>query len=287
MSQKTCEECGALRDFAVCEGFEVCTSCGEADQSFIDVKHHWSVDSKAFSPDQTLATYISKSSNAQNRRLQRVQQWNAVTPKEREMRHTVTEFASIQASLSLSSHIVDLAVKLYGDFLTHLADTLLHRCKRRTCLRAASVFFACKELGVPRERKEIASKLKLPLKNVTKCCNLFFDVMGQVFREKPPLTAADFVERYCALLGVTDRQMVHEMIDATARLNLLNDKTPTSVASTCILFLVNHKGLPITKADVQQKCGNSNAIITRSLATLAKNKEELLANIKDHGGTGW
>ncbi len=281
-----CETCHQESEFVVIEGFEVCTSCGQAHEEFIDMKHHWSVENKTFA--QNLATFISKSSgNAQNRRLQRVQQWNSVTPKEREMRHTVVEFASIQALMSLSSHIVDLAVKMYSEFLNKLVDTALSRCKRRSCLRAAAVFFACKELGLPRERKEIAQRLKLPLKNVTKCCNLFFDLMGQEFREKPPLAAMDFVERYCALLGVTDRSMVHDLIQSTARLNLLSDKTPTSVASTCILFLINHLNLPISKNEVHNKCGNSSAIITRSYSILLKNKSEILEDIKKNSGSQW
>lgn len=279
-----CSVCQSPQEFEVADGLEVCRTCGCAHEGFIDIKHHWSVEGKTFSPEERLATFIGKSSSTQSRRLQRLQQWNSVTPKEREMRQTVVEFASIKASLGLSPHMVDLAVKLYDDFLTQLATTVLHRCKRRSALRAAAVFFACKELGVPRERKEIALKLGLPLKNVTKGCNLFFDMMGKSFREKPPLTALDFVERYCALLGVTERDMVHELIEATERLALFNDKTPMSVASACILFLINHLQLDITKAEVQMKCGNSSAIITRSMAVLVKHSDALKEDIKRHGG---
>ena len=283
-----CEYCLEECDFEVCDGFEVCTMCGSAHEGFIEMKHHWSLDGKTFTPNQPLATLISKSGgNAQSRRLQRVQQWNSVTPREREMRQTVVEFASIQASLGLSARIVDLAVSIYGDFLTRLAETSQNRCKRRTCLRAAAVFFACKELGVPRERKELAQKLKLPLKNVTKCCNMFFDLMGQTFREKPPLTASDFVERYCAMLGLMDREMVSDVIDAVSRLDLLSDKTPTSIASASILFLIKHRDLPISKAEVQLKCGNSNAIITRAYATLIKYRLEILENIKENSEKPW
>lgn len=282
-----CATCCEPRYFAVCDGFEVCTTCGDAHDGFIDMKHHWSMEGRTFAPNQSLTTFISKSGSTQNRRLQRIQQWNAVTPKEREMRQTVVEFASIQASLMLSSHIVDVAVKLYGDVLSRLVETEMHRCKRRSSLRAAAILFACKDLGVPRERKEIAQKLSLPLKNVTKCCNLFYDLMGQDFRERPPLSPLDFIERYCAILGVNDRAMMQDLIEAASRLNLLTNKTPTSVASACILFLINHLGLPVTKAEVQKKCGISSAIITRSYAVLTENKDEILADIRKSGSTRW
>lgn len=198
------------------------------------------------------------------------------------MRQTLQEFESIQGAMGLSSQIIDQAVELYERILARLTDNVIYRCKRRSSLRAASIFFACKELGVPRERKEISKALLVPLKNVTKCCNLYLDLLGKDFREKPPLTAVDFVERYCALLGICDRQLVVDLIHSASRLNLLSDKTPTSVASACILFSIDHLNLPISKQDVQDKCGNSSAILTRSHAILVKNKERILADIKAH-----
>ena len=273
----TCQSCDG-HDLVVLEGLQVCTDCGLTNDAFLDMKPHWSTEHKLFT-DTSLTTLVGKASGLHNHRLQRIQQWNSATPREREMRQTVQAFEQIQAALSLSTQIVDTAITLYNDVLTKITEVSIYKCKRRTGLRAAAVFFACKESGFPRQRQEIARSLKMPLKNVTKCCNLYLDLMGQSFREKPPLTATDFVDRYCALLGVCDRNFVLSIVAAAEDLKILKDKTPTSVASACILFAINHIGLPILKGDVQSKCGNSSAILTRSYATLLKHQDTILQHI--------
>jgi transcription initiation factor TFIIIB Brf1 subunit/transcription initiation factor TFIIB len=247
-------------------GYNVCVDCGE-------------VLSKPFDALRGPCAQTGMATGFQRRRKSCKWSSTAQEREERQERRLRQDFCEIQNAMGLAQTLVDRSMELYKELLAGLRESRQTNCKRRDGLRAAAVFFACKEQGLPRQRKEIASKLKIPLKTVTRSCNVFLDAMGSAFREAPPLQAEDFVDRYCARLGIDDRAFVSKVVRCVEENGLLSHRAPTSITAACVAFAAEELGLGVKKRDVQAAFGNSVAILSKSHSVLKRHSGLILRKV--------
>ncbi len=294
-----CAECG--EDFVnqyISDGFLVCTGCGLVKDVFIDSNAEWrcfstSVGAKDVSgvrcgeaassllPGTQLNTYIG----GKDKRLQRMHQWNNVSAKERNLHQIFKEFEQIGFSNNLSKSIVNTSFELYSKLYTEMENqnSGVKRCNVRQGLKAACIFFACKQLEVPRERKEIADMLHTTTKIVTKGCNSFMDIMGGDYVKMEPFKPNDFVTRFSQVLNIPYQHQLRlrAIVTYVSSLKELSDNTPPSVTSACVYFLSTHFKLDISKSDIHEKCGSSQIIITKTYNKIVPHKEDILNYVEN------
>ena len=283
------------------DGFYICSQCGVAQDVHIDTGPEWRIGSANGStnvtgtgiqantgrcgevasplmPGTQLNTYIGKGGSA---RQQRVHQWYNVSLKERNMYKIYNEFQQVAAAASMSNDIVVCAVDLYRKLEVELEsrNAGIKRCNVRQGLKAACVYYACKRLHRPRERKDIALMFDSTSKVVTRGCNMFLDVMGDEFINMDPVKPCDFLGRFCQLLGITypDEMQIVKVITAVETMEVMSDNTPTGIAAGCIFFYSVQHNIGLNKVAIRDKCGISQTIVSRVYVKLCANREHILA----------
>lgn len=293
IKQNKCDSCDALIiDHYVSDGFIICTNCGVVIDTFIDSNAEWrcfnTVSGRDLSsircggaannllPGTQLNTLIGGS----DKRLQRIHQWTNLSPRERTLHQIYKEFEHIGFMNNLTKSIINMAIELYTKLHSAMENKNcgVKRCNVRHGLKAACLYFACKQLNVPRERKEIADIIGSNTKIVTKGCNFFLDIMGDDFIKMEPFKPEDFVCRFCQILNIPFQfqDKLYKIVQFVSSLELLSDNTPTSITSACILFLSAEYKLNITKDEIHEKCGNSQIIIIRTYNKIIKFRLEIL-----------
>jgi transcription initiation factor TFIIIB Brf1 subunit/transcription initiation factor TFIIB len=233
-------------------------------------------------PGTQLNTFVG----GKDKRLQRVHQWNNLTPKERNMHQVYREFEQIGHTHRLGKAVVNAATQLYSRLYTEMENKNcgVKRCNVRQGLKAACLYFTCKQLNTPRERKEIAEMMGNTTRIVTKGCNSFLDIMGGDFIRMEPFTPRDFVERFCLLLGISYpmQRRLEVIVEYVSTLESLVDNTPTSVTSACIYFLSREYNLKISKETIHKTCGSSQIIITKTFSKIVPHASEIQELLKSY-----
>ena len=228
-------------------------------------------------PGAQLNTYIGKGGSA---RQQRVHQWYNLSSKERSLHQIYTEFQQIASTFSINGNIVLLATDLYRKLQSEMENrnSGVKRCNVRQGLKAACLYYACKKMNSPRERRDLAEMLDTTTKIVTRGCNTFLDVMGDEFIQMPPSKPHDFLGRFCGLLGLSyrDELAIGKLVHAAVTLGVLAESTPTSIASGCIYFYSVEQGYGIKKVTIRDKCGSSQAIVAKIHTKLCENRQRLM-----------
>ena len=268
----------------VSDGYIICTTCGVVNDTFIDSTAEWrcfnTVNGRDTSnircggvantllPGTQLNTLIGGS----DKRLQRIHQWTNLSSRERTLHQVHKEFEHIGFMNSIPKTIISTAIELYTQLYTVMENKNcgIKRCNIRHGLKAACLYFACKQLNTPRERKEIANLIGSTTKVVTKGCNLFQDIMGKDFIQIEPFKPEDFVSRFAQSLNVPFNHIdtLVNIVKFVSSFDILSDNTPTSITCACILFLSNECDLNITKEEIHDKCGNSQIIIVKTFNKL-------------------
>lgn len=252
---KECPECKEPIDKqSINNGYIVCDRCGGVLNAFIDTAAEWrtfsgnskgqdqarcSESKNPLLPDSfKMNTYIGDGP----RRLQRVHQWNNMSTRERMLHQMNKEFEEVTQSNGLPTVVYKSMCEYYYAVYNGLDERNygVKKCNVREGLKAACVFYACKQHRVPREIKEIAKMLNMPRKVVTQGCNLFAEVMGDEFMKQAPFKPMDFAERYCAALGFSFQmtKIVKEMLEWLESRRLMHENTPPSVTAAVIYRLL-------------------------------------------------
>ena len=291
-SERSSPTCQHVDDH-VSDGFLVCSSCGIVKDICIDGGAEWrcfntnngkdlsgvrcGAPASKLLPESALSTYIGGS---KYKRQQRIHQCYSLTSKERNLYHIFKEFETLGTTFDLGKSVVTVTNELYSALYTEMENRNcgVKRCNVRTGLKAACLYYACKKLGCPRERKEIADMLDSTTKIVTRGCNTFLDIMGDEFIRMDPFTPRDFVARFCRLLGISymDQVKIERIVDVVSTLESLADNTPTSVASGCIYFFTCEFSRKVSRSHIHDKCGSSQAIIAKICQKLVLCKEYIL-----------
>lgn len=291
----SCMECGASLDESnISDGYLVCGECGVVNDIHIDSNAEWRCFSNAAGAKDTSGVRCGETASSllpgtqlntfiggKDKRLQRVHQWNNLTPKERNLHQIYKEFDQIGQTHNLSKNVISAATELYNKLYTEMENKNygVKRCNVRQGLKAACLYFACKQMDTPRERKEIADIVGNTTKIVTKGCNSFLDIMGGDFIQMEPFKPEDFVTRFSLAIGLpySYQLKLQKIVKFVADLDSLIDNTPTSVTSACIYFLSVTYDLGITKEDIHQKCGSSQIIITKTYNKILPHKDDIIS----------
>ena len=271
---KGCEE--SITEFIISDGYFVCSNCGTVSDIHVDTNAEWrcfndapggkdlSVVRCGVSDDGTnLNTYIC----GKDKKMQRVHHWNTVNVKEKLLQEVHAEYQTIGEKYGLMKTVVGTATHLYSTLCSILEDNNqgVKRCNVRLGIKTACMFYACRQMGVSRDKKEIATMFNLSPKIVTKGCNMFLDTMGPEFIKMSTFKASDFIPRFCELLGISQhhQEELLKIVDVIVTSGVLNENTPISISCGAIYWLSGVKKLRITKDRIFTSCGSSPVVIKK------------------------
>ena len=289
-------DCNSPLDYDVVnEGYIVCISCGSVQEKCMDTSAEWRCfqtqngrdtsgircgdSASILLPGTQLNVYVSG-----DKKLQRVQQWNNLTSKERTIHQIQKDFDAIGDAYGLTKAIVNTATEYYNKLYMEMEKRNfgIKRCNVRQGLKAACLYYACRKMNIPREKKEIAEMLGNSTKIVTKGCNQFLDIMGDEFILIEPFKPKDFVIRFSQIMNIPFKFQIklEKVVDFVSIIEIFSDSNPISITSTCLYFLSLYYELGISKYEIHEKCGTSQVIVTRTYNKMLQYEKQIIDAIE-------
>jgi transcription initiation factor TFIIB len=288
-----CGKCGRpLEERDRAEGYRVCPSCGKVAEIYIDDKAEWRTHVDAHTgikggqarcgpapgilfPKSSMSTTIAGPANS---RLQRTHQWNSMTSSERSLHQTMKYYENLEAQYKLGGQVTATATEIFSA-LASMIDAYRSGTKRnnnKQSLQAACLYFACRRVGCPRNRREISTMTGVPLKFVTKGINMFVDIMDGDYVSDEPLRAQDFAARYCSALDLpfSLQKQLLALLGALDEMGLQFGVSPCSVCCGALYFLCQLTGRKVTREAIHETCGSSVAVMGKVHSVLAPLTDE-------------
>jgi len=217
-------------------------------------------------PISSLGSDISYNNNITNYKIRKLQQWNSMPYKERSEYKVFTELTEICKKNNLPSIIINEAKSIYKI----ISNTKISRGSNRIGIKAATVYFACKECNVPRSSKEIADifniNITIMTKGIKKCQEILYMNKNNKhrFNNHNPIYPDDFIDRFCNRLNMDNYiNDVKKICQISIENDIISENTPPSIAAGCIFLFSKKKKLNITKKDISDICKISEVTINK------------------------
>jgi len=298
---KVCENClekdNIYSDHS--NGYILCKSCGFVLCDILENNAEWrwygSNDTKGLDPTRcgipinpllpksSMGTYIGGNKYGS---LQRLHSWNAMPSDERSLWHVFEDINIKTQNTDLVSKIKDEA-KMYYKMLSSKQESIegiLTRGTVREGIKAACLFVACKNNGVPRSSAEIAKMFSISSTDVTKGLKKFVEIeMKKDIQININVSGAnEFVKRYCCKLNIRSCYEKISLIiaDRAQRLGIVKDNTPPSIAAGVLYLVIVIFELQITKMQLKEKLSVSDVTVSKCYKRLYQHRHKLFIGIK-------
>lgn len=278
---KSCKSQNLVLDKS--KGHMVCTDCAVINEEYLDENpdinnnendgnSRYGTPASFFFPKASLGTKIvSKSFN----RLSLLQKQGQMPYKEKSLMEVLETIQSKCKRYGITQSIIDSAKILYKKVSesVHIkgkrkGKNIIMRCINRRSMIAACLFHACKLQKETRSPKEIADIYDLEIKHVNRGCRKFCDIIdaNTLFYQIKSSLSSDFIERNAKKLNI-DKQYITIAKDVSTnihKLDLASTHEPPSVAAGCILLVITHYNIPLTKKQVSDIFNISDVTISKT-----------------------
>ena len=221
---KTLISCKRCNLPGITHGFDIyeCQKCGDMLETAIDQHAEWrhyggdgkpdparcSMPVNNLLPQSSMSSIMltKGTTNYSMRRTQKIHSWGAMTYKERCLHHIFQDISL----RSLNGCILANITKTAHGYYKKISELHVSRGEIRKGLIAASVYMACKKVGVPRTTQEIAEIFHVSERCVTRG-NKKFTELWNLAGEKPILyndncQSSDYIIRFCSKLDCGNQE---------------------------------------------------------------------------------
>lgn len=297
-----CSECNSSDIvFTSSRGSYVCGNCGLESQEFLDDGPEWNnyddgkgdsarcgAPSSAFFPKSSLGTVINTPGYS---KVKMLRNWGQVPYRERSLAEVLNDIDTKCKKYKITKAVIDNAKILYKNVRetkhkdgSSKGKNVIIRGVNRKQIIAACFYFGATLQKSPRSTKEVADIFDLSLKQVSKGCRRFLEIMKDnfiVFDIKPS-HGTDFVERFGSKLKLTKEaiELAKTIADNTTKLDIASDHQATSIAAASILFASNILNQNINKKLVSEIFKISDVTIIKTYKKIYPFQQFVISNEK-------
>jgi len=289
-----CPKCGSTHlSIDYNRGEVVCNNCGLViDEDFIDHGPEWrafdheqrDARTRVGSPmtytihDKGLSTVIGqenrdsygKSIPTRSRaQVYRLRKWQSRTriadATERNLAVALSELDRMASSLSLPRNVRETAALIYR---RAVAKNLI-RGRSIEGVSAATVYAACRQVGVPRTLDEIAGASKVSRKEIGR----FYRLVARELRLKLiPTSPKDYISRFCSELKLSGEVQAKsgELLKLIAEKELASGRGPTGMAAAVLYIASVVCGERRTQREVADVAGVTEVTIRNRYKEIIK-----------------
>lgn len=198
----------------------------------------------------------------------RLKKWNTNQKEKnmsRNLAYALTKLDEYCNKLNLNEKVKIDAVKTYTDSMEH--NILSGRSVE--VVMASSIYIACRIHKCPYSVLEIATLLNVTSKQVMK----IYKIICKELKIKLPLMPPEaYIPRYCEILDLSDSisDRAITMCQEAEEANIINGKSPTTVASSTIYLSSIIMGQKVTQRDIADTVGVSDVAIRKYAKILKK-----------------
>ena len=294
---KNCKSPNLVTDAA--KGHKVCTDCAVINAEYLDENpeitnndgegsnsSRYGTPSSFFCPKSSLGCKINSS---KFNRLSMLQKQGQMPYKEKSLMDTIETIQTKLKRLGITQPIIDTAKILYKKVSESVhskgkrkGKNIIMRCINRRSMIAACLFHACKLQKETRSPKEIADIYDLEIKHVNRGCRKFCDIIDSntLFYQIKSSQSCDFIERNAKKLNI-DKQYINIAKDVSTnihKLDLASTHEPPSVAAGCILLVISHYNIQISKKQVSDIFNISDVTISKTYRKISPYHKIILNN---------
>lgn len=261
-----CKSSSIVDDFS--NGTMVCTDCGLVKEDLlIDETAEWNFggEEAAYSKDpsrcggpsnpllekSSLSTMINTSkAKGNNYTMAKIHQQQSMNYVERSLYHV---FEEIQKMAGDRGHLSQSIIEQAKAYYKKISEKRLSRGSVRKGLIACCILYACKAHNVPRSVKEIGDMCNISVSILNKTTKIFTNLLKDEVSCTNGVHVDDLISRFCNVFQFEHKEHhsilrdVRKVHDYVLEHNILSGKTPTSVASGIIYFVLQKRGYEVDK----------------------------------------
>jgi len=289
-----CPECGGIHlIFDPARGEQICSNCGVVSVQILDSSPEWRAYSSEeeserarcgspitfLDPELGFHTQISfPARDAQGRQIsaeqrstfRRLSNIDAQTQQSelRNLRIALRELKRIKSQLDLPDDAAETASLIYRKSLKEQ----LVRGRTIDGMIAASMYLACRKMGLPQTLKDIATVANVQIKEIGRCVRILITELDMKASQADLPT---LVHRLGEELDVTmyTRQVAVEILDEAKQSGLTVGKNPMSIAAAALYIAGVRTGERRTQQQV--------AIVAKTTPVTIRNRfKELVKSLK-------
>ena len=283
---QTCIQCNSKNlVFTSGRKSNVCNDCGTESQEILDESPEWSnyddgktynnrcgAPSNAFFPKSSLGTTINTPGYS---KIKMLRNWGQVPYRERSLAEVLTDIDNKCRKYKITKAVIDNAKILYKNVRETKHDSgnnkgknVIIRGINRKQIIAACFYFGAILQKSPRSTKEVADIFNLELKQITKGCRKFLEIMKDnfiVFDIKPS-HSVDFIERFGTKMKLSKDAInfAKTITSNVTKLDIASDHQSTSLAAASILLASTILNLNISKKTISEIFKISDVTITKT-----------------------
>lgn len=291
ISNNICPSCKSKNlIFSMGKTSYICSDCGTKSEDILDDSPEWNnyedgkvencrcgAPTSAFFPISSLGTTINAPGYS---KVKMLRNWGQMPYKEHSLSEILNDIENKCRKYKISKAIVDNAKILYKNVRDSKHDSGMNKGKNviirglnRKQIIAACLYFGAILQKFPRSTKEVADIFTLELKQVTKGCRKFLEIMKDNFIifDIKPSHGVDFIERFGNKLKISKQtiELAKLISENTTRLELASDHQATSIAAASILLALNileneNDNLDISKKQISEIFNISDVTITKT-----------------------
>lgn len=172
--------------------------------------------------------------------------------------------------LSLTQIIRNRAKELYSEFEAKRNKTMRFK---RDAMVAAVIYMACKQEHVPRTFKELSKETEIAEKEIRK----YYRALNKMFPKNTGRTSAPaLVNRFCSKLKLSQEIINTATTVAEKAAELLEGKSPSSIAATSILLVTKLYGEKRLEKEIAAAASISPTTIRNVFKELSAFQDQLL-----------
>ena len=203
-----------------------------------------------------------------NSRMQRIRKWDyrtQVAAQDRSLQRAFMGLGQLKHRLQLSEAAVEKAAYLYRK----AQQNRLIRGRTISGVLSAAVYIACREMGVPRSLKEIASVTNNKVKEISQDYRLLYFKLDLKVPNVDPLK---YISKIASKVGLSEITKYHaaEMLNNIIKEGKSAGKDPMGLAAT-VLYLAgvkNHEN--VTQGFIAKAAGVTEVTIRKGMKDLNK-----------------
>ena len=266
---QSCLECSSINIiYTTNRGSFICNDCGSQSREILDDSPEWSnyedkkcdnrcgAPSSAFFPKSSLGTTINIPGYS---KVKMLRNWGQVPYRERSLAEVLNDIDSKCKKYNITKAVMDNAKIIYVNTRNTKHETGVNKGKNviirgvnRKQIIAACFYFGSVLQKIPRSTKEVADIFNLEIKQITKGCRKFLELMKDNFIvfDIKPYDGSDFVDRFGSKIKLSKDiiKLSKKIADNTTKLDIASDHQATSIAAASILLAT-----VILKEDVSKK----------------------------------
>jgi len=294
-----CLECSSINIiYTTNRGSFICNDCGSQSREILDDSPEWNnyddkksdnrcgAPSSAFFPKSSLGTTINIPGYS---KVKMLRNWGQVPYRERSLAEVLNDIDFKCKKYNIPKAVIDNAKILYKNIREtkhetgqNKGKTVIIRGINRKQIIAACFYFGSVLQKIPRSTKEVADIFNLEIKQITKGCRKFLEIMKDNFIvfDIKPYDGSDFVDRFGSKIKLSKNiiTLAKTIADNTTKLDIASDHQATSIAAASILLATIILKEDITKKTISDIFNISDVTITKTYKKILPYQKIVISN---------